>query len=64
MNDKTNDKTIVENGEEMTVTRYQAKKLSNQKLIYYCRSCRVYHISDGKTWNDVDVEIEEQIGHC
>jgi uncharacterized protein with PIN domain len=49
-------KTIVDNGEEMEVSREELKKV--RSLVYYCPECKHYHLWEGKSFED----IEEVLG--
>jgi hypothetical protein len=48
----TKTRTIVENGEEITITRAELKKVRH--LCYWCPECEVYHLFEGKDFGDVE----------
>lgn len=53
------DKKIVENGEEMNLNDLSAEQIralvdATPPLIYLCDECQCYHVQPGKTLNDVD----------
>jgi len=53
--------TILDNGESRDIDAASATSLEKDGLIYWCDShdCGpFYHISPGKTWDDVDKALE------
>jgi len=47
-------KTIIENGEELSVTDEQIEMLIERILIYECSVCGFYHATDRNTLNDIE----------
>ena len=45
-------KTIIENGEQLDVTREELKRV--RRLVYWCPECKAYHLFDGKTFEDIE----------
>ena len=45
-------RAIIENGEQLDVTQEELRKV--RKLVYYCPECKVYHLWDGKSFEDVE----------
>ena len=52
---------IIENGEEMPLTREQIKKVRG--LVYYCPECDGYHFWDGKDFEDVESILGIQVSN-
>jgi hypothetical protein len=48
-------KTIMDNGEQIDVTREQLVKV--RKLVYWCPDCKAYHLWDGNDFEDIEVII-------
>lgn len=45
------DKTIMDNGEEMPLTKAELRRVRH--LVYYCPECKAYHFWDGNDFEDV-----------
>jgi len=58
----TVEKTIMDNGEEMPLSKEQLKRVRH--LVYYCPECKAYHFWDGRTFEDVEailgIEVSNQ----
>ena len=56
------DKTIMDNGEEMPLTKAQLRRVHH--LVYYCPECKAYHFWDGMNFEDVEailgIEVSNQ----
>jgi hypothetical protein len=46
------DKTIMDNGEEMPLTKLQLRKVRH--LVYWCPECKAYHFFDGNDFEDIE----------
>jgi len=60
------DKKITENGEEMNLNDLTAEQIralvdARPQLIYLCDDCQCYHVQPGKTLNDVDQWILDNL---
>jgi hypothetical protein len=43
---------LIESCESLQLSRKDCKRLAQVGIIYYCRSCKVYHTAVNKTVND------------
>ena len=51
--------TIIENGEELSVTTAEARHLWKQRVIYKCRECKCFHIDSRWNMDDVETELKD-----
>jgi hypothetical protein len=49
---------IIENGEELNVTRIGIENLLILGMVYYCPDCGFYHCVNGFTLNDIETTIK------
>lgn len=55
------DKTIMDNGEEMPLSKEQLKRVRH--LVYYCSECTAYHFWDGKNFEDVEAILGIEVSN-
>lgn len=49
--------TIIENGEEITLTQSQFEKISD--IVYYCDECKFYHIKQGLDMDVLESRVKD-----
>ena len=57
----TAEKTIMDNGEEMPLSKEQLKRVRH--LVYYCPECKAYHFWDGRAFEDVEAILGIEVSN-
>ena len=52
--------TILDNFEELQISKIYRRRLKKDGLIYFCKECKhFYHPHDGHSLNDIELKIKE-----